>query len=109
MEKINKLINQSIKKLQLSNKTFKDIFEIIYQYDDKIFCEITNGYKIEKLSYLECKENIIKTAIYFEKLLCDYRKGSFVGLLMENSINWIYSFWGLLMAGYKPMLLNLRF
>ncbi len=108
MESINKLINKNIFDLNNSDKTFKDIFEIIYRHGDRIFGEITNGYKIQKITYKECKEKIIKSALYLEEELKAIPKGDFVGLMMENSLNWINVFWGLLMIGYKPMLLNLR-
>lgn len=108
MENLNKYINNKMKKLNNSKKTFKDIFEITHDQDERIFAEITNGYKINKMSYNECKNECIKTALYLEEKLLEVEKNSFVGLMMENSIRWVTTFWGLLMAGYKPVLLNLR-
>ena len=95
-------------RLKNSEKTFKDIFEITHDQDDRIFAETTNGYRINKMSYNECKKECVKTAIYLEDKLSDVEKNTFVGLMMENSIKWVTTFWGLLMAGYKPVLLNLR-
>lgn len=108
MENLKKLINQKMCDLENSNKTFEDIFNITHSHANKIFCEVTDGFKIKTLTYNECRNLCIKSAIYFERILKDIPKNSFVGLMMENSISWITSFWGLLMAGYKPMLLNLR-
>lgn len=108
MENLNKYINQKMKMLNESSKTFKDIFEITHDQKDRVFAEITDGYKIKKMSYTECKNQSIKTALYLEEKLSHIEKNSFVGLMMDNSIIWITTFWGLLMAGYKPVLLNLR-
>ena len=108
MENLNKYINKKMKQLSLTQKTFKDIFEITHDQEDRIFGEITDGYKIKKVSYKECKSTSIKTALYLEEKLTNIEKDSFVGLMMDNSMTWITTFWGLLMAGYKPVLLNLR-
>ena len=108
MENLNKYINNKMKKLNSTQKTFKDIFEITHDQDDRIFAETTNGYKINKISYKECKTECTKTAIYLEEKLSNVEKDSFVGLMMDNSIKWVTTFWGLLMAGFKPVLLNLR-
>ena len=32
----------------------------------------------------------------------------FVGIFLENSCDWVALFWGLLQAGFKPILLNTR-
>ena len=108
MERINKLISSKIQKLNNTKSTFKDLFNIIHDQDDRVFGEYLDGYRIKKVSYKECKENCIKMGNVLLDRLSDLEKGQFIGLLMDNSLLWIYSFWGLLMAGYKPMLLNKR-
>lgn len=106
MVNVNKIINTRINKLNNSNKTFKDIFGIIHQDNQYIFCEITDGYRIKKITYKEIKEQCILYGKCFKNIIPN--NGEFVGLMMENSPTWIASFWGLLMAGFKPMLLNIR-
>ena len=108
MENINKIIINKIKLLNESNNTFEDIFNIIHSNKDKIFCELTDGYRIKKITYSEMKEQAIKMACYFKNKLKGIKENSFIGLMMENSPLWVSSFWGLLMSGYKPMLLNVR-
>lgn len=105
---INKLIKKRLSLLENSNNTLKDIFNIIHEEDSYIFCESTNGYKIKKTTYGECKKYCIKMANYLNKTLANTKKHSFVGLMMENSLEFITTFFGLLMAGYKPVLLNIR-
>lgn len=109
MENINKFVKTKIKQLNNSNKQFKDIFKIIHNCDNnKIFSEISDGYKIKKTTYQEIKQLSIKLGNYFNDKLTNIDKGSYVGLMMNNSNLWIASFWGLLMSGYKPMLINIR-
>ena len=108
MENLNKTIKNKLNSLNATNETFKDIFEIMHDDNTHIFCEITNGFRIEKTTYTECKKNCIRMGSYLSKKLEAYEKNTYVGLLMENKPMWIYIFWGLLMAGYKPLLLNKR-
>ena len=35
-------------------------------------------------------------------------KDRFIGLNIDNSPNWVIAFWGILMSGNKPYLINLR-
>lgn len=108
MENINKVVNTKIKELNNSKRQFKDIFNIIHNCDNKIFSEISDGYKVKTFTYKEIKELSIKFGNYFNNKLSNIEKGSYIGLMMNNSNLWIASFWGLLMSGYKPMLINIR-
>lgn len=108
MENINKIVKTKIKQLNESDKQFIDIFKIIHNCDNKIFSEISDGYKIKKTTYQEIKQLSIKLGIYFKDKLTNVEKGNYIGLMMNNSNLWIASFWGILMSGYKPMLINIR-
>lgn len=105
--KLNKLIKGNLEKLNNSNETMCDIFNIIHQDGSRIFSEELVDGKFIYTTYQDCKILSIKKAHFFSSNL-NVKKGSFVGLMMENSINWISSFWGLLMAGFKPLLINIR-
>ena len=105
---VNQIIKDRLKKLESSNKKFKDIFEIIHSNEDFLFSEKTNGYKIEYTTYGECKKYCYQMAKYLTLNIRDLPKHSFVGLMMDNSVEFINTLFGLLMVGYKPMLLNIR-
>lgn len=107
MENINKLIKERIKSLKESNYTFKSLFEIIHSNDNRIFCEYLDNYEIKYVTYNECANLSKKCASFFDVSIKD-KKHEYVGLLMDNSLEWIISFWGLLIAGYKPALINDR-
>ena len=104
---INIIIKERLEKLEKSNKKFSDIFEIIHSNEEFLFAEKTNGYKIEKTTYGECKKYCYQMAQYLSHKI-NSPKHSFVGLMMDNSVEFINTFFGLLMLGYKPMLLNIR-
>lgn len=108
MENINKIVKNKIKKLSNCSKHFKDIFEIMHDQEDNIFSEISDGYRIKTTTYKEIKQLSVKLGNYFNEHLSNISKGSYVGLMMNNSNLWIASFWGLLMCGFKPMLINIR-
>lgn len=108
MENINKIIKTKINKLNSSNKEFKDIFNIIHDLENNVFSEISDGYKIKSLTYKEIKEQSILMGKYISNKLSNVEKDSFVGIMMDNSNTWVEVFWGLLMSGFKPMLLNIR-
>ena len=108
MENINKIIKTKINKLNSSNKEFKDIFNIIHDLENNVFSEISDGYKIKSLTYKEIKEQSILMGKYISNKLSNIEKDSFVGIMMDNSNTWVEVFWGLLMSGFKPMLLNIR-
>ncbi|MGI6781461.1 MAG: AMP-binding protein [Acholeplasmataceae bacterium] len=107
MRKLKKILNERIDLLKQSNQTFEDIFKCINHQEENTFSEELVGYKINKTTYKEAKEASILMAHYFhDQITLD--KGSYVGLMMENRKEWVFSFWGLLMAGYKPVLFNTR-
>ena len=108
MENLNKYISEKMSLLNSSEKTFKNIFELTHQQGDRAFSEITDGYKIVSTKYSEAREYCMRMGAYLKEKLSGVEKGSYVGLLMENSLLWVTSFWGILMAGYKPVLLNAR-
>ena len=108
MENLNKTIKNKMNSLNATNETFQDIFNVMHDDNNRIFAELTNGFKIERISYIDCKKECIKMGSFLKRELQMYQHNTFVGILMDNSPKWIYTFWGVLMAGYKPLLLNKR-
>ena len=66
--------------------------------------ERTDGYKIIKTTYGECRRQTEKVAVCLKKLTTDFEKGSLVGIYMQNSLEWIQVFWAVLKCGFKPVL-----
>ena len=62
-----------------------------------------NG-EVKEITYGDVKKQIELFANNFQKTIAD--KSKYVGLLLENSPEWVSSYYGLLMAGYVPVLLS---
>jgi len=107
MENIPKYIKWKNQQFLDSDKTFKSLFDIIHNQGDRIFCEYFEMFQPQIVSYKQFKETCYRTASYFSNRLTS-PLNSFVGIYMENSINWIATFWALLMLGYRPLLLNCK-
>ena len=75
---------------------------------ENVFAEFSNGYKITKLTYGHCHQQIQRLALSLQAQLSGFEKHSIVGLYMGNSVEWIQLFWAILQNGFKPLLLNTR-
>ena len=87
--------------------TFENIFYIpqLFSKDKVAFIYEVNSHTI-KVTYKEYLNEVKRYASTFDELLKDIKKDTFVGLKMTNSPRWCYTFYGLLMSGYKPLLIN---
>lgn len=100
-------IFQKMSALRKSDYDFRSLYGIIHDNSGRIFCEEYKNFQIKKTTYDEMNILCKKTAGFLDEKISDV-KGAFVGLMMNNSVEWVASFWGLLMAGYKPVLINDR-
>lgn len=100
-------ICQKMSALRKSDYSFRGLYEIIHGNSGRMFCEEFRNFQIKKTTYDEMDVLCKKTAGFLNEKITD-EKGAFVGLMMGNSVEWVISFWGLLMAGYKPILINDR-
>lgn len=101
---VKTLIKYRLNQLDSNGNTIESYFNIIHSEKNQLFCE-TNDIKI---TYGECELYSKKMGHFFTNELKDLPKHSYVGLMMENRLEFITCFYGLLMAGYKPMLLNMK-
>ena len=84
------------------------LFELMHNDESNIMFERSKGMRIEKITYGEAKR---KTEIYAANIKNRYPKleqNSVIGIYLENSDTWMEIFWGILKAGFNPLLLNLR-
>jgi acyl-CoA synthetase (AMP-forming)/AMP-acid ligase II len=61
---------------------------------------------IVSVSFRTFDHDVKNMAGFLTKKLGEKQRGSFVGLAMDNSILWQTCFWALLMAGFKPVLID---
>ena len=104
-ENIPLYIKERFSILSQSNQTLKSIFDIIHQQDERIFCEYLDAFAINDVTYNSFKNYVKKVARYLINNNINPQH-KYIGLLMDNSLNWVAMFWAILMIGGKPVLLN---
>ncbi len=105
---INEYVKTKIEKYSQCEKNFETLFEFMFSERDNVMAELSDGYRIKRLTYGEVHDAIIAEAPSLAEALKECPVGSLVGMYMSNSLDWIKIFWQLLMAGYRPLLMNLR-
>ena len=107
---VSRIVTGNIEALKNAPQTFESIYTIIKNsFTSETFGEWLENGEVCKMSYCELYEradSFSKAAVtYAAKKDSDSR---FVGIFLENSCDWVALFWGLLQAGFKPILLNTR-
>ncbi len=105
-KELKNLIKQNAQALRTSNQDFKDIYKITFSHPDYIMAESNDGFRTYKYSYGDMYKRCEATAASIYAVLGDTH--GFIGLQMENSVDWIAAFWGILKSGNKPYLVNTR-
>lgn len=108
-EKINRRkallrVDGNIKALKAKEQTLSSIYEIIFSRPNFTYLEVLNSYTYSSITYGEVDTMNKKFANYFKKHIGGNTK--YVGLLLDNSKEWLYSFYGLILAGFSPVLLS---
>lgn len=88
--------------------TFETMFSLMFREAENVLYERSEGYRIRKTTYGEARAEILRRSAVLRRLLSDLEPDAAVGLYMDNSLSWIESFWAILAAGFRPLLMNLR-
>ncbi len=92
------------------NRSFQDIFNILKSHDEKVYCRYIdpeNGLEKNE-TYGEMALRSEVTAFTLQKVFEKIPKGTFIGIHFDNCPDWPVIYWGILMAGYNPILLDFR-
>lgn len=105
-KELKQLIKNNIQQLHDSPEDMQAIYQIICQNGLRVFAETSDGYRIKKYTYtdMETMVNEVSAALY-KRIGATH---SYVGLEMENCVEWIVAFWAILRSGNKPYLINCR-
>lgn len=106
MENINKVIKENCKKLNSSNKTFEDIYGIMFRFEDDVMAEKSTMIGIKEYTYGEVRAKVEKIAAAIHQEV--QTTGKYIGLCADNGVEWIVVFWAILRSGNHPYLINLR-
>ncbi len=102
---INEFVQWKLNEFGKSDKSFSKLFEYMFSESENTMAEISDGYRIKKISYGEMKKQALQKAAALA-LRIDLPHGSLVGIYMDNSFDWISLFWAILICGYNPLLMN---
>lgn len=89
-------------------KNFETLFQMMFDEQDNIMVETTDGYRIKKTTYGDVKKEILAAVPTIQKRFADVPAGKMIGLYMANCPQWLVAFWAILGAGYCPLLMNTR-
>ncbi|MGN0504140.1 MAG: AMP-binding protein [Ruminococcus sp.] len=103
---IRDYLDYNYKELKKSQKTLADVFRLMFREKDYIIAETTENYRIRRYTYGEVEKMVNAAAVKLNKRIGATH--GYVGLEMENSVEWIVSFWAILKSGNKPYLVNCR-
>ncbi len=96
--------------LMSTPKTMKDVFEIHTRFavrDKNVFVFMEeDGGKVKAIKYKDYYDHVLSHSKAVNEALKDIEKDSFVAFKLKNSIHWPMFFWGLVSAGYKPLLIH---
>ena len=104
-ENIPLYIKERFSLLSKANHNLESIFDIIHDQGERFFVEYLEVFTIKSVSYKDFKSYVRKTASYLKNNSMSFNH-EYVGLLMDNSLNWVSLFWAILMNNGKPVLLN---
>ena len=108
-EKVNhhiaiKRVNDNLALLKSKPQTLSSVYDVIFSHPNYTFLNVVNNYGYDEVSYEKADKKNRLYASYFSSTIDEKEK--YVGLLLENSEVWIYSFFGLLLSGFVPVLLS---
>lgn len=86
--------------------SFENLFSILCSHGDKTAAEYREDGQIKKLSYADYERISMAGAAKLAELLEGTEKNTFVGLRFANHPLWPAAFWGIILAGYRPLLID---
>lgn len=96
-----------LKQLQATTKDFNSLYSLmIKNFSDEIFSRNKEGSKT--ISYTYSDLDILTRQIANKIIDQNLEKDAFVAISMDNSIVFIAAFFGVLMSGKRPLLINYR-
>ncbi len=104
---ITEYVQWKLDKFSNKEKSFGTLFNYMFSEAENTMAELSDGYRIKKISYGEMKLSCLQKAAALAKSI-KLEHNSIVGIYMDNSTDWIASFWAVLICGYKPLLMNKR-
>ena len=103
--KITKIIKEGINAIIKSNKTLKDVYSVMFSHSDQIAYEKLVDFEIDAVTYAAHDLEIRAFAAYIKHTYKNV-SSEYIGIDLGNTPNFLIAFWGVLMSGSKPYLIN---
>ena len=105
MENYKKVIVKNIGAIIKSDKTLQDIYKVIFSHGDLIAYERLVDFEIDAVTYKAHDLEIRAFAAYLKNTFPN-ETGRYIGVDLGNGPGFLIAFWGVLMSGSKPYLVN---
>lgn len=103
---LKRIVAGNLLALKNSAQDFESIFRIIFSHEELVFSESDDGFRICRTTYGEVRRMCEETSAGLHARIGATH--GYVGLEMENCLEWIVAFWAILRSGNKPYLINCR-
>ena len=87
-------------------RSMKNLFTIICSHGDSVAAEYLDEGIVKKLTYADYERISVAAAGKLAQLMDGTEKNTFVALRLPNNPLWAAAFWGIIMAGYRPLLVD---
>jgi 8-amino-7-oxononanoate synthase/acyl carrier protein len=87
-------------------RSMKNLFSIICSHGDAVAAEYQEEGVIRKLSFADYERIAVSGAGKLSQLMEGTEKNTFVALRYANCPLWPAAFWAIIMAGYRPLLID---
>lgn len=101
-----KFIDERLKQLGRTEQNFAALYRLTFSLGEQVMAETNDGLRLRKYTYAEAAKRCDAAVSALS-----HRIGAthgYVGLEMENCVEWIIAFWAILRSGNKPYLVNCR-
>lgn len=88
--------------------SFANMFNIICLHKDKVAAEYLEDGEIKQITYNQYQKMIYACAQNISNISLQ-PENKFIGLKSENSPLWSVAFWGIMLSGYVPVLIDVKF
>lgn len=92
--------------LEHAPQSLSTVYEYAFRFENEALFEWDENGIIHTITYGAAKVRIDAASVALSSLLSEYPAGSPVGIYLPNGTDWVVSFWSVLRAGYRPLLLN---
>ncbi len=105
-KQIKAILNSNNPVLRRKDLTMAELYDLTFCRPAMVMAESTEGFRIRRYTYGEVQARCEAAAKGIYDALGDGHR--YIGLEMENGVDWIAAFWGILKSGNKPYLINTR-